>query len=184
MGHIDKEELAREYYNLIYGFMKTHNISYKKDEILDILYVGFTTALNTYEPERGAFTTHAYHCMMSQYMHYLDEENRIKRLTNKNVSSLNVLVNGEDDEWLEFIKDPSVDIEKEIITKMDMEKVNKIREKYLSEKENTIIQLYYLEGYRDGEIAQLLKMSKSRICHIRNKALNKLRYFCRDMRDY
>lgn len=45
----------------------------------------------------------------------------------------------------------------------------------LSDKERTVITLYYYEKLRYSEIADVLKISESRVCQIHSKAVEKLR---------
>ena len=47
----------------------------------------------------------------------------------------------------------------------------------LSKKEINIISLYYLEGYKDEEIAKLYTLTQQAINYIRKKGINKLKIF-------
>ena len=47
--------------------------------------------------------------------------------------------------------------------------------KKLDEEEQKIIELFYIEGYRQNEISEMLNYSKSTLCRIHVKILNKLR---------
>ena len=182
MGYIDKEQLTKDNINLIYGFMKHYHLLYRREEILDILYIGFCIALNTFDPSKGSFTTHAYSCMLTQYMKFAKEEKTQKRAANTDTVSLNATFNDGEDELMDFVVDKSVDIEKEAERNLEMDAINDIREEFLTEKENAVIELYYINGYNDSDIARILDMSHSRVHELRNKALNKLRYRCRNMR--
>ena len=48
---------------------------------------------------------------------------------------------------------------------------------YLTEREKKVINLYYLEGYKDEEIADLYKVSRQTINESRQKGINKLKKF-------
>ena len=47
----------------------------------------------------------------------------------------------------------------------------------LTKKEINIISLYYLEGYKDEEIAKLYTLTQQAINYIRKKGINKLKIF-------
>lgn len=59
-----------------------------------------------------------------------------------------------------------------------LEKIN-LEEGYerLTEREKKIINLYYLEGYKDEEIAKLYTLTQQAINYIRKKGINKLKIF-------
>jgi len=47
----------------------------------------------------------------------------------------------------------------------------------LTKREKKIINLYYLEGYKDAEIAKLYTLTQQAINYIRKKGINKLKIF-------
>lgn len=47
----------------------------------------------------------------------------------------------------------------------------------LTKREENIINLYYLEGYKDEEIAKLYGISQQVINRLRRKGINKLKLF-------
>ena len=59
------------------------------------------------------------------------------------------------------------------LIKIDLEKGYKL----LTKREKNIIILYYLEGYKDEEIATLYDLTRQAINYIRNKGINKLKIF-------
>jgi len=56
---------------------------------------------------------------------------------------------------------------------------NNLEESYnlLTKRERKIINLYYIEGYKDAEIAKLYTLTQQAINYIRNKGINKLKIF-------
>ena len=60
-----------------------------------------------------------------------------------------------------------------ILQKVDMEKGYQL----LTPRERNIISLYYLEGYKDEEIAKLYTLTQQAINYIRKKGINKLKIF-------
>ncbi len=47
----------------------------------------------------------------------------------------------------------------------------------LTQRERKIINLYYLEGYKDEEIATFYDLTRQAINYIRKKGINKLKIF-------
>ena len=47
----------------------------------------------------------------------------------------------------------------------------------LTQRERKIISLYYLEGYKDEEIATFYDLTRQAINYIRKKGINKLKIF-------
>ena len=60
-----------------------------------------------------------------------------------------------------------------VLIKINLEKGYKL----LTKREKNIIILYYLEGYKDEEIAALYDLTRQAINYIRNKGINKLKIF-------
>lgn len=60
-----------------------------------------------------------------------------------------------------------------ILTKIDLEKGYKL----LTKREKNIIILYYLEGYKDEEIAKIYGVCQQSVNESRKKGINKLKYF-------
>jgi len=60
-----------------------------------------------------------------------------------------------------------------ILREVEMERGYRL----LTLRERNIINLYYLQGYKDEEIAALYDLTRQAINYIRNKAINKLKIF-------
>jgi len=60
-----------------------------------------------------------------------------------------------------------------ILTNIDLEKGYE----RLTKREKKVINLYYLEGYKDEEIAKLYTLTQQAINYIRKKGINKLKIF-------
>lgn len=59
------------------------------------------------------------------------------------------------------------------LIKIDLEKGYKL----LTKREKNIIILYYLEGYKDEEIAKIYGVCQQSVNESRKKGINKLKYF-------
>jgi len=60
-----------------------------------------------------------------------------------------------------------------ILREVEMERGYRL----LTIRERNIINLYYLEGYKDEEIAALYDLTRQAINYIRKKGINKLKIF-------
>jgi len=49
--------------------------------------------------------------------------------------------------------------------------------KHLTKREKKVINLYYLEGYKDEEIAVFYNLTQQTINYVRKKGINKLKIF-------
>ena len=60
-----------------------------------------------------------------------------------------------------------------ILGEVDMERGYQ----FLTPRERNIISLYYLEGYKDEEIAAFYALTRQAINYIRKKGINKIKIF-------
>jgi len=60
-----------------------------------------------------------------------------------------------------------------VLIKIDLDKGYEL----LTKREREIISLYYLEGYKDEEIAAFYDLTRQAINYIRKKGINKLKIF-------
>jgi len=60
-----------------------------------------------------------------------------------------------------------------VLIKIDLEKGYKL----LTKREKNIIILYYLEGYKDEEIAKLYGINRQNVNRQRNRGISKLKIF-------
>ena len=60
-----------------------------------------------------------------------------------------------------------------VLIKIDLEKGYKL----LTKREREIISLYYLEGYKDEEIAKIYGVCRQSVNESRQKGIKKLKYF-------
>ncbi len=60
-----------------------------------------------------------------------------------------------------------------VLIKIDLEKGYKL----LTKREKNIIILYYLEGYKDEEIAKIYGVCQQSVNESRKKGIKKLKYF-------
>lgn len=165
--------MERDDTNLIYFIINKLGLSYMQEEIIDVAYIGYTRALNSYTEDKGAFSTLAYTCIKNEILRYLKQSEMNVRKANFGCLSLNVICNEQEDEHIDIIKD-DFDLEKFATDKMLFEKVLETAKKILNEKQYDVLIWYYMWDYTDNEIAKSMNVSVKRVNQIRHTALKKL----------
>lgn len=164
----------RDDFKLIYYTINKLRLSYMKDEIIDIAFIGYTKALNSYKEENSAFSTYAYTCIKNEIGHYLKMKDYNTRKANYDCISLNQKLSDSDYEYIEFIED-DFDLEKSIIDKITVEKLIEIAKEILTDKQYQVFYLCYVNGYKDVEAAKILRVSRERIGQSKRSMIRRLR---------
>lgn len=176
---MDKDKLAIDNINLIYKFLSHYNINHIQDEILDILYIGYTKALNIYDESKGSFSTIAFECMKKEYFNYYTYAKREMRDFNKKPISLNTLLENEENELQDFIPDSSIDVEAEVSRKLLRDYIDSIGEEILTQNELQVFRYYYWNDLTILEIAEKLNKSRQYVSECRIMAFQKIVTFCK-----
>lgn len=177
---LNREQFAKDNIGLVYSFMDTYHIRYRQEEIVDILYVGFTKALNIYDSVKGEFSTVAYACMEHEYFAYCTYLKRVGRYNGMSEVSLNTPIGTEDDGELgDFIADKTVDVESEAMHKIFMECIEVASKKTLTAREQLILRALYDDSITLDSIAQKYGVTKQAIGQQRDRVIGKLKYYFR-----
>ena len=166
----------RDDIKLIYFTINKLRLGYMQDEIIDVAYIGYTRALNTYNEEKGSFSTYAYTCIKNEIGHYLAMKNNDVRKANNDVLSLNYVAddNDNDNELIDLIKD-DYDLESNTTNKILVEEICKVAKEVLTDKQYKVFNLCYVIGYKDYETAKILGVSRERIRQIKISLLTRLK---------
>lgn len=172
------DEKVKKYEGFIYLAMKRLHIYWKTDEehqdYIDSGYDGLINGIRGYDETKGFKpSTYIYKCIETELKKRIFLNTMQKRTTK--VLSLNKEV--EDIELVELIPD-TINIEKEVMDKIQREKINSLVNKVLKGKDKLVIKMIYgLNGWEQVgvcEIARRWGVSKSAITFRKNKALKKL----------
>lgn len=174
----NREQFAVDNFNLIYAFIQDHKVDYKYDDIIDLLYIGYTKAINTYDSSKGKFSTYAYTCMQAMcYGYDFLYNRRAMRSKDIKVVSLNTPVGEEKDSELgEFIEDPTTNIENEVELKLLLEDIYKGKEK-LSFYDQYLFECYFEKNFTLERIGKSLGISKERVRQRISKLIIKLQEY-------
>ena len=154
------EEKLRENEKLVYYTLKRYYPTFRDDEdIIQCGRIGLWRAIKTFDPSRGLFSTHAVLMIRCEIRKHLRSE--AKKQEFGNIRSLDepILADSGSPVYLhEIIADPKdnfIEVEYDI----------SFMQKILSERDFKILQLY-IAGYKETEIAEEYKMTRSNVSRI------------------
>jgi RNA polymerase sporulation-specific sigma factor len=168
-----------EYEKMMYFILKKYGLYDKREDYIDICYIGYAKALKKYDSSKSKATTYIYKCIENELLQCLLKENAKKR--QREELSLNYIYDerGHD---LEDLISSDVDIENDFIEK---EQKNKLCEaiKKLSKKEQFIIKYSFglnCDEKTQNEIGQCLGVTQVQVSRLKDKILIKLKRMMED----
>lgn len=163
-----------EHEAMMYSILKKYGLYNKREDYIDICYIGYAKALKKYDSSKSKATTYIYKCIENELMQCLRKENAIKR--QRNETSLDYVYDerGHD---LEDLIDSGIDIENDFIEK---EQNNQLCEaiKKLSKREQFIIKYSFglnCDEKTQDEIGKYLGVTQTRVSRLKDKILIKLK---------
>ncbi len=174
-----KDKLITHNMRLVAHVVKKYSGAMEQDDLISIGSIGLVKAVNTFNPEKGKnLATFAARCIENEILMVLRSNKK-----HKNDLSLSDTV-GSDTEGNEltlmdllFEKEDSVFYE--VDRSVEREKFLKFLKENLTKREYVVLNLRYgLNGdrnYAQREVAGFLKISRSYISRIENKAIEKLK---------
>jgi len=182
---MDREQFARDNFNLIYSFMDAYHIRFREDEIMDVLFIGYTYALNGYDKNKGTFATLAYTCMKREYFKYLRSNKYPKRnTTGLKLIPLDKLVDADEDTYFgDLIPDPQVNVEKEVIDNIywadSFENVKEVARRTFTDKQWEVFKYLYVDKLDMVETGKKLDISTQAVSNINRTIYRRLIYWFR-----
>lgn len=158
--------------NLVDYVIYDMNLNYLKDEIIDIGYIGYTKALNTYTEEKGTFVNYACTCIKNEILRYLIRMNRKKRI--KNTISLNTAPPESDVELINYVPD-EFDLEETVTRKIMFEEIRDIAKKNLSGGKYLMFELFYVDGYEPTQLSKMFGVNSEYFRRKRREIVKKLK---------
>lgn len=156
---------------------KYYSVGYEQDDLISIGTIGLIKAVNSYTTDKGTrLATYASRCIENEILMYF----RSQKKTNGDVymsDPVDIDKDGNTLSLIDIISD-NTNILDDIELKIKTEKLYKMIDKYLDEREKEIIYLRYgLAGHTEltqREIAKILNISRSYVSRIEKKALQTL----------
>ena len=168
-----------EYEKMMYSILKKYGLYDKREDYIDLCYIGYAKALKKYDSSKSKPTTYIYKCIENELLQCLRKENAIKR--QREELSLNYVYD-EKGHDLEYLISNDVDIENDLIEK---EQKNQLCEaiKKLSKKEQFIIKYSFglnCDEKTQNEIGQCLGVTQVQVSRLKYKILIKLKRMMED----
>lgn len=194
----NEEQLILENTKLIHLVIKQMHLKWDTEDEFQSFYDsgldGLMNAAKRYDPEKdNKFSTFACICIRSMIARYLYNKTRKKNFNeNGKDISLNHIINEDNEnltEYGDFISDPKVNIEEEIVKKLEIERLLNAVDNLKNEKDKIAIKMYYgLDGFKEQTLEQVAKkmnvtkqMLQTRVSRARNKLKEYLEKHDRDV---
>lgn len=179
------ENLVLDNLKLIHKCIKDMHCYYDTDDEYQNYYdaglEGLIRGAKTYKPEIYKPSTYLVTCIRHQISKYMQLSETANRKINKlKMASLDNVVGEDNDTTLgELIKDESIDIEREVEQKIQIEGIIKMLNSMKNQKDALAIKMHYgLDGYTPKtyeEIGKEFGVTNRMICIRVNRALKRLR---------
>lgn len=142
-----------EHESIIYTILKKYDLLKKKDDYIDLCYIGYTKALKTYRANKASFTTYLYTCIDNEIKKELERSKQQKRAMKE--VSLDAILDNEN-ETKEFMSSKYC-LEEDYINK---ESENNIRQaiSVLTKQEQEILIDTYINNLNKTEIVKKYKI--------------------------
>ena len=170
-----------EYEAMMYSILKKYGLYNKREDYIDICYIGYAKALKKYDSSKSKTTTYIYKCIENELMQCLRKENAKKR--QREESSLDYVYDDHGHDLEDLISN-DVDIENDFIEKEESIKLFDTI-KRLTKKEQYIIKSCFgidCDEKTQDEIGQCLGIKQAQVSRLKDKILIKLRGMMKDER--
>jgi len=174
-----RDKLISHNLRLVAHIVKRYTNSLEADDLLSVGTIGLVKAIDSFDYDKKVqLSTYAARCINNEILMLIRSNKK-----HKNVVSLNSLTtNNDEDKELELqdvIASDDEEIFAQVETNLTVQKVKKIIETKLDEREKVVMKLRYGidsdKAYTQKEIADKLGISRSYISRIENKALSVVR---------
>ena len=166
---------------IMYNVLKRYGLYNRRDEYIDLCYIGYTKAINTFDSAKGKLKSYIFNCVENEILSELRKQSAQKR--QRFECSLDDEYDEQGHTFNEVIAD-DIDLERDIIceetNKELCEAVNK-----LSYSERFVIShLFELNqiNYTPNKICKVLNITTDQLEEIKTTALAKLKEMLGDIR--
>ena len=171
---METEHTLEQYEPMMYSILKKHHLYNRREDYIDLCYLGFCKALQTHDPSKSTFSNYVYRCMNNEVLKYTRHEMAQKRTRNEvsyeeyydtrnDLKSLYDAENGQIERVRELDR-------QQMLVEIGLEALDD-REKHI------ISHLFKLTDNNMGreELATYWGISPTHITNIKNKALTKMK---------
>lgn len=166
---------------IMYAVLKKYGLYNRRDDYIDVCYIGYTKAINNYDEAKGKLHNYIYNCVENELLTELRKENAVKR--QRTECSADHVYDTCGASIYDIVAD-DIDLEADLIRKENNDYLHKAILK-LSEQEQMIINSLFgltKDIKTQAEVCRELNTNPAKVNQIKNKALAKLREMLGDIR--
>jgi len=173
---IAEEMLVKHNMRLVAHTAQKYKNGYEQDELISIGSIGLLKAIKTYSQNRGSsFSTYATRCIENEILMMIRSSKKYAKQLYLD-DAIMTDKDGNDISLIDIIPDTRENLEDKIHREIAFEKVIKVIDQKLNEREKKVIFMRYgvcgYNAYTQLEISKMLKISRSYISRIESKALS------------
>lgn len=150
-----------EYEEMIYAILKKYGLYNRRDEYIDVCYIGYAKALNTFDEKKGELKWHIYRCMKNELLSELRKESRKKR-------------QGVTVSFDENTSDETTTLDDKTINGYETDKLYECLFQ-LPVYEQYVVYETFFNGKSQEEIAQRLEMKQASVSKIKKNGLDRIK---------
>ncbi len=174
--------IINRYKPLVYRFLSQYYSRFSscssslREDLIDDGVLTILECINTYDSKKASFSTHVYYQLRATIQNGLRQT--VKSLQH-GVTSMDKEINENSEDkaqsLYDVVADNNVNIEKDYIEKEERDHVWEVAKKVATEKEYKTLQAMAVDGLTRKEMAELVGVSESALCGLRNRVFNKIR---------
>lgn len=181
---MNRDDLVLDNLNLIYFVIKQMGLCDYNEYYYDVGLIALIQAAKHFDETKGyTFSTFATAAIRNEFCKDAKMRNRYKRRSNFNTISLDIPIGEEDDDGTLMDLIPSdVNVEQEVIDKIQREEVREAIKSILTNKEKEILKYYLGQDLTQKEVAAKLGHSQAYISRRLQMIADKLKRYLKNGR--
>lgn len=174
-----KDKLVTHNMRLVAHMVKKYSGSAETDDLISVGSIGLMKAVNTYDMEKGTgFATYTARCIENEILMLLRQSKKYKGEVSLS-ESIGQDKEGNELTLIDLLSGDPEEVFERVDKSIERARLLKFLKENLTKREYTVLVLRYgLKGeraYAQREVARFLKISRSYISRIENKAIDKLK---------
>lgn len=175
--------IINRYKPLVYRFLSQYYSRFSscssslREDLIDDGVLTILECINTYDSDKASFSTHCYYQLRATIQNRLRPT--VKSLQHGTKSLDQEMNDGNSDDkaisLYDVVADNNVDIEQSYIENEERDHVWEVAKRVATEKEYKTLQAMATDGLTRKEIAEIVGVSESALCGLRNRVFNKIR---------
>ena len=175
--------IINRYKPLVYRFLSQYYSRFSscssslREDLIDEGVITILECINTYDSNKASFSTHCYYQLRATIQNGLRPT--VKSLQHGTKSLDQEMNDGNSDDkaisLYDVVADNNVDIEQAYIENEERDHVWEVAKRVATEKEYKTLQAMATDGLTRKEIAEIVGVSESALCGVRNRVFNKIR---------